>query len=144
MAGILCKKTILIIDDDVRMLQALEKVLAKEGATVSCHDLAVDAFRILATFPEKFNLLITDLRMPFVSGAKTVTIVHDVLPQLPIIVLTAYGAPDIKTECLSKGATAFVEKPVEASYLIELVAKVLEIDKASDQNKCANSGEVKV
>jgi DNA-binding NtrC family response regulator len=142
MAGNLFGKSILIIDDDVRMLHALEKVFMQEGASVTCFDLAVDAFKLLAARPGKFNLLITDFRMPFVSGAKTVSIVHNVLPELPIIVLTAFGDPETKTECLRKGATAFLEKPVEASHLLEVVAKMLNSQKAGETSEPTDATEI--
>lgn len=141
MAGLFCNKSILIVDDDIRMLQALEKVLTQEGARVTCFDAAVDAFRILAARPTKFDLLITDLRMPFVSGAKTVSVVHEVLPKLPIIVLTGFSDPEVKAECLRKGATAFLEKPIEASLLLGIVAKLLESEKISESNGHVDSSE---
>lgn len=141
MTGIFCKKAILIIDDDVRMLHALERVFSQEGASVTCVDIAVDAFKILTARPQKFNLLITDLRMPFVSGTKTVQIVHQILPKLPIIVLTAFGGPEVKAECLGHGATAFLEKPIDASHLLQVVTKIFDSEKVSESNNAIDSCE---
>ena len=107
------------------MLHALGRVFSLEDADVTCVDMAVDAFKALEARPQKFNLLITDLKMPFVSGAKTVSTIHAVHPKLPVIVLTAFGDPDVKTECLRKGATAFLEKPIDASHLLDVVTKIL-------------------
>jgi len=139
MPGIFSDKSILIVDDDVRMLHALEKVFSRESASVTCVDLALDALKILVARPKKFDLLITDLRMPFVSGARTVSVVHGVLPELPIIVLTAFGDPDVKAECLRKGAAAFLEKPLEASLLLDIVGKILGLEKISVSDEQINS-----
>lgn len=144
MAGIFRNKFILIVDDDLRMLHALDKVFTGEGARVTCFDEAVDAFKILAARPGKFNLLITDLRMPFVSGVRTVSIVHDVLPKLPIIVLTAFGDPDAKTECMRKGATAFLEKPIEASHLLDVVGRILGSEKINEHDKQTDSSRIAI
>jgi DNA-binding NtrC family response regulator len=135
MAAILTNKSILIIDDDARMLKALERVLADEGATVTCVDLAVDAFKMLAARPRQYDLIITDFRMPFVSGIKAVDVIHKVLPELPIIVLTAYGDAKVKAECLQKGAVAFLEKPIAAPHLLEVVGKIIEAKQSGLDNR---------
>jgi DNA-binding NtrC family response regulator len=130
MAAILANKSILIIDDDARMLKALEKVLADEGAMITCFDLAVDAFRILAAHPRHYDLIITDFRMPFVSGLKVVNVIHEIFPELPIIVLTVFGDAEVKAECLHKGAAAFLEKPLNTLHLLKEVGKIFEAEKS--------------
>ena len=112
------------MDDDARMLKALEKVLSQEGASVTCAELAMDAFRILAKRPGEFSLIITDLRMPFVRGERVVHVIHEILPQLPIIVLTAFGGPEVEEECRRQGAVAFLEKPLDTPRLLEVVGKI--------------------
>ncbi len=114
-------KSVLIIDDDARMLRALEKVLAGEGCTVTCATWVVDAVEILTERKKQFDLVITDLRMPFVTGITGVYAIHELLPKLPIIVLTAFGSPDVKAECLRQGARAFLEKPLDSPQLLEVV-----------------------
>lgn len=113
------------MDDDTRMLKALDRVLVEEGASVICAELAMDAFQILAKRPAEFNLLITDLRMPFVRGERIVQVVHEILPKLPILVLTAYGGPEAEAECMRQGAVALLEKPLDASRLLEVASKIL-------------------
>jgi DNA-binding NtrC family response regulator len=140
MTETLANKAILIIDDDARMLKALERVLSQEGAAVTCAELAMDAFKILATRPGEFNLIITDLRMPFVRGERVVRIIHEILPQLPVIVLTAFGGPEIEAECAHQGAVAFLEKPLDASRLLEVVGKIFTANKGEAAKGISQNG----
>ncbi|MGA9451011.1 MAG: response regulator [Verrucomicrobiia bacterium] len=117
-------KSVLIVDDDARMLRALDKVLTGEGCSVTCANWAGDAIDILTERIKRIDLVITDLRMPFVSGMTAVYAIHKILPELPIIVLTAFGSPDVKAECLRQGATAFLEKPLDTPQLLEVIERI--------------------
>jgi len=118
------EKSILIVDDDTRMLRALKKVLAGEGCTVTCATWVVDAVEILTERKRQIDLVITDLRMPFVTGITGVYAIHKMLPELPVIVLTAFGSPDVKAECLRQGARAFLEKPLDTAHLLGVVEEI--------------------
>ncbi|MGA9452599.1 MAG: response regulator [Verrucomicrobiia bacterium] len=127
-------KSVLIVDDDPRMLRALDKVLTNEGAVTTCAEWAGDAIDILTERKKRVDLVITDLRMPFVSGMTAVYAIHKMLPELPIIVLTAFGSPDVKAECLRQGAAAFVEKPLDTPQLLTAVEGALESQKSRPAN----------
>lgn len=114
-------KSILIVDDDASMLRALEKVLGSEGAIVTSIPRADDAIELLTLRQKSFDLVITDLRMPFVTGATLTYAVHQVFPTLPIIVLTAFGDPAVKAACLEQGAAAFLEKPLDTIQLLSAI-----------------------
>jgi DNA-binding NtrC family response regulator len=117
-------KSILIIEDDARMLSALDKVLTGEGADVTCAAWAVDGIELLTARQKTFDLVITDLRMPTLTGLTVVYAIRRVFPGLPVIVLTAFGSPAVKAECLSLGAAAFLEKPLDTSQLLNAVETV--------------------
>jgi two-component system, NtrC family, response regulator PilR len=118
------KKSILIIDDDAGMLCALDKVLTGEGAEVTCAAWAGDAVETLTSRQKKFDLVITDLRMPMLTGITVVYAIHQALPELPVIVLTAYASPPVKAECLAQGAAAFLEKPLDTPQLVSAIEGV--------------------
>lgn len=120
----LCDKAVLIVDDDARMLRALDKVLTSEGCQVTCAGWAGDAIDVLTEEKKQFDLVITDLRMPFVTGITVVYAIHKMLPDLPIVVLTAFGGPDVKAECLRQGAVAFLEKPLDSQHLLDVIGKI--------------------
>ena len=70
------------------------------------------------------DLVITDLRMPFLNGITVVYAIHQIFPALPVIVLTAFGSPDVRAECLVQGASAFLEKPLDTIQLLAAVESV--------------------
>ena len=130
MAKYIRNKSILIIDDDLRMLRALEKVLTGEGAAVFCVEWAGDAVEILTSRRKRIDLVITDLRMPFISGMTALYSIRRIFPDLPVIVLTAFGSPDVKAECFRQGASAFLEKPLNSAQLLEVIEGVFTQRKA--------------
>ncbi len=125
MTANLCDKSFLVVDDDEAMLRALDRVLKAEGATVAVATAAADAVEILTQRQRCIDLVITDLRMPLVTGMTLLYAVHKIFPRLPVIVLTALGSPDVKAECLREGAAEFLEKPLDASQLLEAIGRVL-------------------
>jgi two-component system response regulator HydG len=117
-------KSVLIVDEHPGMLRALDKVLSREGAVVTCADGAADAVEILTGRKKRIDLVITDLRMPFVTGITVLYAIHEIFPALPVIVLTAFGSADVKAECLRQGAAAFLEKPLDTPQLLTAIAGV--------------------
>lgn len=128
MEGIL-DKSILIVDDDERMLRALTKVLDGEGAVVTATKWAGNAIEILSRREKNVDLVITDLRMPLLTGTALVQSVHLMLPDLPIIVLTAFGDQEARNECLRQGAAAFLEKNLSTSQLVAEIERVFAAQK---------------
>jgi DNA-binding NtrC family response regulator len=117
-------KSVLVVDDDPAMLRAMTKFLAKEGMRViGVSDPGV-VVKELAHSGSRFDLLITDLRMPTFSG-RGVLALASALPRLPVIIITAFGGPDVEAQALHLGAFAFLEKPVAAAQLIEVVKRAL-------------------
>jgi DNA-binding NtrC family response regulator len=118
-------KSILVIDDDTNMLRALKKVLSGEGASVTCAEWAGDAIDLLTERRTQFDLVITDLRMPLVSGLTVVYAVRQVFPSVPVIVLTAFGSQKLRDACLREGAAAFLEKPLDTAQLLAALERVI-------------------
>jgi two-component system, NtrC family, response regulator AtoC len=122
-------KSILIIDDDAAMLRALNRVLRSEGAVVTSASWAGEAMDHLTDKFEPFDLIITDLRMPILGGETILGAVSAALPHVPVIIITAFGTPELRAECLRKGAAAFLEKPLDTPQLLEAIASGLSLRK---------------
>lgn len=136
-------KSVLLVDDDARMLRALEKVLREEGLDVVPAFEAAEAVEILTGRHKRVDLVITDLRMPFVNGMTLLYAIHEIFPRLPVIVLTAFGSPEVRAECLQQGAIAFIEKPVKSSELIEIVIDAVNPGRTGGQLGALAHGKVK-
>jgi DNA-binding NtrC family response regulator len=116
-------KSVLVVDDDQGMLRAMTRVLSKEGMRVTgVSDPTVVVSKLMSEI--RFDLVITDLRMPMFSG-RGVLALASALPELPVIIITAFGGPDAEAQAIQLGAFAFLEKPVAAAELIDVVKRAL-------------------
>ena len=118
-------KSVLVVDDDPGMLRAMMKVLAKEGMRVTGLSDPTAVVTTLAESELRFDLVITDLRMPAFSG-RGILALTGALPKLPVIIITAFGGPQVEAQALQLGAFAFLEKPVAAAELVDVVKRALE------------------
>jgi CheY-like chemotaxis protein len=101
---------ILMVDDDPLVIDSLRNILQSEGHQVTAADggqAGISAFRAAQQGREPFEVVITDLGMPYVDGRKVADSVHAVAPNTPVIMLTGWGqrlAPDggppPRVECL--------------------------------------------
>jgi DNA-binding NtrC family response regulator len=117
-------KSVLIVDDDPGMLRAMTKVLANEGMYVTGVADPTAVVTKLAEPGKRFDLVVTDLRMPAFSG-RGVLALAGALPELPVIIITAFGGPDVEAQAIQLGAFAFLEKPVAAAELVDVVKRAL-------------------
>ena len=83
-------KSVLVVDDDPGMLRAMTKVLANEGMQVTGVSDPVAVVKKLADSEKRFDVVISDLRMPMFSG-RGVLALAGALPELPVIIITAFG-----------------------------------------------------
>jgi two-component system response regulator HydG len=115
---------ILIIDDDTQLVNAYREYLTKRGYDVDSAQELEEAETLLAHFA--YSLVITDLRLSKLGFGGLDLVKHIREQSLPtrIIVLTAYGWPDLKTEASSQGADAFLRKPMRLADLGETVGRL--------------------
>ena len=116
--------TVLIIDDEKNIREGLAAALEMEGYTVA---LAADGKQGLARMVKgDIDLVITDLRMPEVSGEQVLAKVAAENPGVPVIVLTGHGSIDSAVEAMRNGAYDFLTKPLNLDQLILIVKRALE------------------
>ena len=117
-------KSVLVVDDDPGMLRAMMKVLAKEGMQVTGLSDPTAVVKTLAESEPRVDLVITDLRMPMFSGRGVLALAGS-LPKLPVIIITAFGGPEVEAQALQLGAFAFLEKPVAAAEFVDVVKRAI-------------------
>jgi DNA-binding response OmpR family regulator len=115
---------ILIIDDDDQLVSAYKEYLSERGFQVDCAQELEEAQTLLAYFP--YSVVITDLRLSKLGFAGLDLVKHIREQSLPIriIVLTAYGWPELKAELSVQGADAFLRKPMRLGELGEAVCQL--------------------
>ncbi|HEX8042396.1 response regulator [Candidatus Deferrimicrobium sp.] len=117
------RRRILYVEDDPTGREVALFNLRRAGYDVT---LASDGQEALSRFSlEKFDLLITDIRMPGLSGLELVRRIHRMVPRLPIIVVTAFGGMETALEAMREGACYFLAKPFDRAHLHLAVEKVL-------------------
>ena len=101
---------ILIVDDEVNARTALAEILRDEGYAV---DTAGDGFKALPKLDDFApDAVVTDLRMPGMDGLELMQRVRDRDPDIPVVVVTAYGAVESAVQAMRRGAADYVTKPV--------------------------------
>jgi nitrogen regulation protein NR(I) len=114
---------ILLIEDDPAIVMALRRVLMEEGHDVTVEtrgDAGLDHARVAA-----FDLVITDMKLPGLSGLELVRQLHGVKPLLPILLMTAHGTTETAIEATKSGAYDYLPKPFEMPELLELVERAV-------------------
>jgi two-component system response regulator FixJ len=116
--------TVHIVDDEEPVRKSLAFLLTVSGFTVRLHESAT-AF--LATAPGIRNgCLVTDLRMPDMSGVELLLRLRGLPVPIPAIVITGHGDVPMAVEAMKAGALDFIEKPFEDETLIEAIKRAAE------------------
>jgi len=114
-------KPILVVDDEPEMRMALTQVLNCSGYTVSSASSAHEALEKFRR--ESFNLIITDVKMPKMSGMEFLQEVKKLAPQIPVIMITGYGTIVNAVEAMKEGASDYLIKPFSFDNLEAVVRK---------------------
>jgi two-component system response regulator HydG len=121
---------VLLIDDDPALGGYLKRVLSGRGGFDVTHELdSIGALRRLET--EKWDLLITDIELPGMTGLELLERVRQLEPDLPVAVLTGHPTVDYAVSALRSSAAEFLQKPIEAEHLIAKATELVEAGRAA-------------
>lgn len=114
---------VLVVDDEPNFLSLMTSVLGKRGFAVNIASNRVEALKLLGT--ELFDFALLDLRLGAASGIDLLTEIKRVQPRIRAIVVTAYPTPESRAEAESRGADAYLSKPLAITDLLNTLASVL-------------------
>jgi DNA-binding NtrC family response regulator len=117
------KPRILLIEDDAGIVGGLNKELQAEGYEVVVAARGDDG--LAEARQQAFDAVITDLKMPGLSGLQLVEQLHAVKPKLPIIMMTGFGTTETAIEATKLGAYDYLLKPLDMAELLDSVAKAV-------------------
>jgi len=119
------KKRILVVDDEEDLTWTISRRLnnGKKQLEILCANSGKAALKMLSE--NKIDLLLTDLRMPEISGFQLIDEVINKYPETRVVVMTAYGSSDIKERLENFSNIGYIEKPFEINELRRLVYRVL-------------------
>jgi DNA-binding response OmpR family regulator len=117
------KKRILVIEDDQEMRSLLKDFFEEEGFEIDSVSNGSEAFRILIR--ELFDLVITDIRMPGLTGLDIIPGIKKLQPETPIIAITAFGSEEVHRRATERGVTAYLEKPLRFHELRTMIREII-------------------
>lgn len=115
------KKHVLIVDDEEDLTWSISRGLSRDrlGLEVSCVNSGQEAVDLMST--QKIDLLVTDLKMPGITGYHLIEHVKEQYPDTKIIVMTAFGSKDVSDELKQSGIPGYIEKPFEINDLRDMI-----------------------
>ena len=114
----------LVIDDDVATLEFMKFQLKDEGFDVTTAERGQRALDFVRE--TEFDIILTDLNLPDISGIEMVRRWKEISPETEIIMVTGFGSMEKAIEATKAGAFHYVEKPVEFEELMSLISKAIE------------------
>ncbi|HDR14406.1 MAG TPA: sigma-54-dependent Fis family transcriptional regulator [Desulfobacteraceae bacterium] len=126
-------ETLLIVDDEKNYLVVLEALLGSEGYEIMTASGGHDALRLVRE--SDLDLIITDVRMPGMTGMDLLRECKRIKPEVPVIMMTAYGTIETAVEAMKEHAYDYITKPFENEQLKITVRKALENYRLIKRNK---------
>ncbi|PID73673.1 MAG: DNA-binding response regulator [Desulfobacterales bacterium] len=126
-------ETILIVDDEKNYTLVLKAVLEEEGYEILTANSGLEALTLLRN--TDMDLVLTDMKMPEMDGMDLLEAVREKDPDLPVILMTAFGTVEKAVEAMQKGAHNFILKPFENESLIIYVNRALEMYRTIRENR---------
>jgi putative two-component system response regulator len=117
------KNTLLIVDDDPYVLESISTLLKEYGFTVCTSQNATDAIKMVNKV--NFDVVLTDIKMPQVTGIDLLQNIHAYNQQIPVILMTAFAELDVAVDAVKRGAFDFITKPYNPDYLLHSVEKAV-------------------
>lgn len=117
---------ILLIDDEQQLLSLGKQILGRLGYSVITRTSSLEALELFRKNPDQFDLVITDLTMPAMTGDKLGMELIKLRPDIPVILCSGSIEPTLKSRTKDLGAKAILMKPVEMKDLVNTVRNVLD------------------
>lgn len=124
---------ILIVDDEQSYRQLLSLVFQQQGNTIRTAMNGRQALELLAAEPA--DVIISDVKMPDMDGIEMLRAVRETLPDLGVILMTAFASVETAREAFKLGADDFIQKPFDVEELKLIVRKTLEKQALIDENR---------
>lgn len=124
--------TILIVDDDELVLESLKMVLKEAGYKVKAVSLPEKALSVFDRY--SIDLVITDLKMPNISGIELLKKIRQKAPDCPVIMMTAYATVETAVEAMKQGAVDYIMKPFSADELELIVKRAIKEKEIKEEN----------
>jgi nitrogen-specific signal transduction histidine kinase/ActR/RegA family two-component response regulator len=123
-------QTVMIVDDERTLVALNEEMLAQLGYEPVGFESSAAALRAFQEQPQRFDVILTDEAMPELTGTDLARQIHGLRPEVPIILVSGYGGPQLTARATANGVSAVLRKPLRSGELAETLARVLEFESA--------------
>ena len=126
---------VLVVDDEADIRELLDLTLARMGLQTACAGSLAEARALLGT--QRFQLCLTDMRLPDGLGLDLVRHIADTVADLPVAVITAHGSAENAVSALKAGAFDYIAKPVSLDQLRGIVKSALDLPGPEPTAECS-------
>lgn len=117
------KVLVLIVDDRMEDRETFKDIVESKGYKAYT---AKDGYEAIEKVKEeKFDIIFIDIKMPEMDGLKTFEIIHQISPEIPVVMVTGYSAEDLVREAFDKGAYTCIYKPFDIEGILKILEEVL-------------------
>ncbi len=127
------KKRIIVIDDDAVMRLSCFKILDKEGYVVETYEDGQQGLNAIRN--QQPDLLVVDLKMPKIGGMEVITHVHEINPEICIVVITGYATIGTAVDAMKAGAYDFLPKPFTPDELRLIIKRGIERAELAEKSR---------
>lgn len=124
---------ILVIDDELDML-ALLRMIIEDNTDYGVETTNNPSEGLKMIIQEDYDLVISDLKMPGMDAIELYDEVKEIKPELPMIIITAYGSLETAEEAMKKGVADFIAKPFRKDNILFTIRRVLELARVKKEN----------
>lgn len=124
---------ILVIDDELDML-ALLRMIIEDNTDYGVETTNNPSEGLKMIIQEDYDLVISDLKMPGMDAIELFDEVKEIKPDLPMIIITAYGSLETAEEAMKKGVADFITKPFRKDNILFTINRVLELARMKKEN----------
>jgi DNA-binding NtrC family response regulator len=115
--------SILLVDDEINTLKVLSAILKKNGYEVTTARTAEEALD--RSSKSSFDAVVTDYRLPGMDGLRFISVLRTNMPDVPVVMLTAFGTIENAVEAMKKGAFSYISKPVNPDELLTVMREAI-------------------
>jgi CheY-like chemotaxis protein len=116
---------VLVVDDEPLIRWSVTETLAELGLDVEQADSAASALQSITTTALPFDAIVLDLRLPDMNDLSLLATIRQLIPEAPVVVMTAFGTPEVLAAARALGVSAVLNKPFELAELSRVVGAAL-------------------
>ncbi|MCP4671142.1 MAG: response regulator [Desulfobacula sp.] len=120
---------LLLVDDEKEIIEMEKDILERLGYKVTSHSSSIDALEAFRAAPDKFEMVITDMAMPNMSGDKLSVEINKIRPGIPVLLCTGFSKTMSEEKATSLGINGFLLKPIVMKDLSHKIREILDKNK---------------